>query len=77
MVTRRTFLGLDVRRHPWLAGQMWAALFCPCMIVLELLKGQLPLARLPALTGLCVLGGVAFGAMMSILAKSAANREEG
>jgi hypothetical protein len=78
MGMKRTFFGLDVARHPWLAGQLWAALFCPTMIVIELLRGHpLPLAAVPALIGLCVLGGVAFGAGMSILAKSAANRGEG
>ena len=73
-----TFLGLIVRRHPWLAGQLWAALVCPAFIVVELLEGHsLPLAGIPALIGLCMLGGVAFGAGMSVLAKSAANREQG
>ena len=75
-MTKQTFLGLNVRRHPWLAGQLWAALVCFALVVFELLKGQrAPLASIPALVGIGLIGGLAFGAVLSVIAKSAANRE--
>jgi len=74
---KQTFLGLNVRRHPWIAGQLWGGLMCLALIAIELAKGHaLPLQAIPSLVGLCMLGGLAFGAGMSILAKSAANRGE-
>jgi len=72
---KRTVLGLDVRRHPWAAGQLWAALVWAAFLAIGVLRGQyLSLEKLGTLAGLLLLGGVAFGAAMSVLA--AKDREE-
>ena len=76
-MTRKRFLGVDVVRHPWLTGQLWGVLACLLFVVLQSLNGHpLSFVGLAVLFGLGVAGGVAFGAVWSIVTANERARDQ-
>ncbi|WP_116089848.1 hypothetical protein [Sphingomonas crusticola] len=70
-MSRTHFLGVNLNKHPLLAGLLWAALFVPTLLVLNWLRGEpTPLHDIPKLVALAIPAGLLWGLVTRAFTKA-------